>query len=99
MKFTKEPPYELGELSCIINATIETLELKIPKLTKADMGQVNSALLGIGFGYTSSFSLGNQWVQLVDMFDKMDFDQKTRKEILKTAEEKYDHLKATRELK
>ena len=65
MKFTKEPPYELGQLACIINATIDVLKLTVTKLTAASLSQANNALIGMDTGYRSSLKLGNQWQQLV----------------------------------
>jgi hypothetical protein len=98
MKFTKEPPYGLGELACIINATIDVLELKINKLSTASLGQTNNALIGIGSGYQSSFSLANQWLQLVDMFERMKIDDKTRDDILKMADAKFEYLKTNKKV-
>ncbi len=98
MKFTKEPPYDLGKLACIVNAIIKVLKLKVEKISKVEIGKVNNALVQIGFGYQPSTNLGNQWTQLVDMMDQMDLDSKTRKEILKLAKKKHEHLRINREL-
>lgn len=99
MKFTKEPPFGLGELACIINSTIDVLNLNVTKLTTASIAQVNNALIGIGHGYTSSFNLGDQWLQLLDMFERINIDEKTREKILEHADHKFEHLKNKRELK
>jgi hypothetical protein len=98
MKFTKEPPYSLGELACIINATIDVLKLSVTKLTAASIGQVNATLINIGNGYRSSLSLGDQWLQLVDMFERMSIDENIREKILKLADHKLEHLKSKKEL-
>lgn len=60
MKFTKEPPYELGQLACIINATIDVLKLTVTKLTTASLTQANNALICMDNGYRSSLKLGDQ---------------------------------------
>jgi hypothetical protein len=60
MKFTKEPPYELGQLACIINATIDVLKFTVTKLTAASLTQANNALIGMDNGYRSSLKLGDQ---------------------------------------
>ena len=99
MKFTKEPPYELGQLVCIINATIDVLKLTVTKLTAASLSQANNALIGMDNGYRSPLKLGNQWQQLVDIFGRLGIDEKTREKILKLADQKYEHLKLKKELK
>jgi len=99
MKFTKEPPYELGQLACIINATIDVLKLTVKKLTTASLSQTNNALIGLYDGYRSSLKLKDQWQQLFDIFGKLGIDEKTREKILKLADQKYEHLKLKRELK
>ena len=98
MKLTKEPPYSLGELACIINATIEVLELNVNKLTEASLSQTNNALICMDRGYRSSLKLGDQCQQLVDIFERLGIDGKTREKILKQADQKYVHLKLKKEL-
>jgi hypothetical protein len=98
MKFTKEPPYSFGELACIINATIDVLNLSVTKLSTASSGQINNALIKINNGYRSSFSIGDQWLQFVDIFEKLSIDASTREKILKLADNKLEHLKSKREL-
>ena len=79
MKFTKEPPYELGQLAWIINATIDVLKLKVKKLTAASLSQANNALVGMDHGYRSSLKLADQWKQLGDIFGKLGNDEKQEK--------------------
>lgn len=99
MKFTKEPPYELGKLCCIVNATIETLNMNIPKLSQASIYESDRALVAIGYGYDSSMDLGTQWIQLVDMLERMDISSEKKEELLEIAADKYEHLDTKGELK
>ena len=98
MKFTKEPPYGLGELACIVNATIEMQKLNVPKLSTASMGQVNNTLVSIGFGYHSTNDLRTMWCQMIDVIDNMGLKTEERNDILKLAEQKFDELKSTSKL-
>ena len=99
MKFTKEPPYNLGELACIVNAMIDVLKLEVPRLTQASIAQINNALIRIDKEYRSSFSLADQWKQTVDIIIRMRVDEKTQERILATAEKFYEHLNQEKKLK
>ena len=99
MKFTKEPPYNLGELACIVNAMIDVLKLEIPRLTQASIAQINNALIRMDKEYRSSFSLADQWNQTVDILVRMKVDEKTQEKIIIKAEKYYEHLKQEKKLK
>jgi|GEM_PF-2591576 len=99
MKFTKEPPYSLGELACIVNAMIDVLKLEIPRLTQASIAQINNALIRMDKEYRSSFSLADQWNQTVDILVRMKVDEKTQEKIIIKAEKYYEHLKQEKKLK
>ncbi len=92
MNFTKEPPYSLGELACIVNAMIDVLKLEILRLTQASIAQINNALIRMDKEYRSSFSLADQWTQMVDVFSRLDIDEKNKEKIIIRAEEMYQHL-------
>lgn len=99
MKFTKEPPYSLGELACIVNAMIDVLKLDVPKLTEASISKINNALISIVKEYRSTMELENQWKQTVDFFERRQFDDKTRERILEKADKLFEHLKRFKDLK
>lgn len=99
MKFTKEPPYNLGELACIVNAMIDVLKLEVPRLTQASIAQINNALIRMDKEYRSSFSLADQWNQTVDILVRMKVDEKTQEKIIIKAEKYYEHLKQEKKLK
>ena len=98
MNFTKEPPYSLGELACIVNAMIDVLQLEVPRLTQASIGQINNALIRMDKEYRSSFSLADQWNQTVDILVRMNVDEKTQEKIIRKAEKYYEHLKQEKKL-
>ena len=98
MKFTKEPPYSLGELACIVNAIIDVLKLEIPRLTQASTAQINNALIRMDKEYRSSFSLADQWKQTMDIIIRMRIDEKTQERIITKAERYYEHLKQEKKL-
>jgi len=98
MKFSKEPPYSLGELVCIVNSIIEMQKLNVPKLSTASMSLVNNTLVSIGYGYQSTNELSKMWCQMVDIIDNMDLKTEEKSNILNLAEQKYNELKSTRNL-
>ncbi len=98
MKFTKEPPYSLEELACIVNAMIDVLQLEVPRLTQASIAQINNALIRIDGEYRSSLKLADQWTQMVDVLSRLNSDEKNREKIIKRAEKIYEHLSEKKEL-
>lgn len=98
MRLTKEPPYSLGELACLINATIEVLKIDVTKLSNVSMSEMNRTLIEIGYGYNSSFSLREQWCQYIDVLDRMEISQEEKNQILEDAYHKYDYLSSHKRL-
>jgi hypothetical protein len=90
MEISKNGPYDFGKLTCVVNAIIEVLELKITKLNSAGSGEINSALLKIDQNYKSTFLLSSQWQQTVVLLERM--DQNLRQRILIQAENKFKFL-------
>lgn len=93
MEFTKETLYGRGELACIVNAAIEVIDLKIPKLLVASRSEINKALTSIGFEYRPSFTAGDQAIQFLKMIEKMDLSEDLKKKVLKVADQKLKHFK------
>ena len=71
---------------------IDVLKLEIPRLTQASIAQINNALIRMDKEYRSSFSLADQWPQMVDVFSRLDIDEKNKEKIIIRAEEMYQHL-------
>ena len=98
MEFSKNPPYDLGQLACVINATIENQKLNTAKLKTASIGEVNIALTNFSNSYQSTNDLGHQWNQMVDILDKMVLKKEQRNKILNLAEEKFKILNSIKKL-
>ncbi len=94
MFLTKEPPFSLHKLTCATNAVIEVLKFNVELLPykNISLGSINHTLSAIGNGYQSSYSLGQQWIQLMDMIDRICTDEITKNEIEKMALELHDRF-------
>lgn len=83
------PIKSLGELSALTNAIADELKINVKDLNLKSMSEVNQALVKIGFGYSSTNSLGDMCNQIENMIEKMNLDTKSKEKILKKADEYY----------
>jgi hypothetical protein len=98
MKFSKESLNGRGELACMVNAAIEVLDLKIPKLVIASRTEIDKALTNIGFGYQQSLVADGQGIQFLKMIEKMDLVDDLKRKVLNVADHKLEHFKAYKKL-
>ena len=83
------PIKSLGELSALTNAIADELKIDVKDLNLKSMSEVNQALVRIGFGYSSTNSLGDMCNQIENMIEEMNLDAKSKEKIFKKADDYY----------
>jgi hypothetical protein len=93
MEITKNSRAGFGELSCLINATIEVFGLNIPQMEGGpNSSSINNALISFDMGYRSAFGIREQWEQFIDILERLISEERQKDDIEKLADEYFEKL-------